>query len=36
MKIGQESMNSVRTRSVMEKLMPISKITLYGKGSVHE
>ena len=27
-------MNFVRTRSVIEKLMPISEITMYGKGNI--
>ena len=29
-------MNFVRTRSVIEKLMPISKITMHGKENIQE
>ena len=29
-------MNFVRTRSVIENLMPISEITMYGKGNIQE
>jgi len=29
-------MNFVRTRSVIENLMPISEIMMYGKGNMQE
>ena len=30
------SMNFVRVRSVIEKLMPIFEITMYGKGNMQD
>ena len=33
---NRKRMNFVRTRSVIEKLMPISEVTMYGQGNMQE